>query len=417
MPSILFVNRVFPPDPGATGRCLADLAHACAAAGWRVTVLTDGGPPAGAAPPESGSGGVTVAWTGRSLDGRESRLAGYLGALRRLACRGLALPRHDVVVTLSDPPLLALAGPMLAARHSAALLHWSHDVYPALLPRLGTAVPPGMLGFVSRRMAAALARHDPVVAIGRCMAARLTAEGVPAARVHVVPNWPDPAIRPVPHAENRWRAELGLGPGGQFVVGYCGNFGLAHPLAGVLAAAERLQRADAPVLFLMVGDGRGHAAVLEGAAARGLTNMRFLPRQPAACLAEVMSAADLHLAVMRRDAEGLLVPSKAMGGLAAGRPCLFLGPAGSEAARLLLDHGCGAVLDPDDGTAIAATVEAYRRDPARTAAEGARAAAAAAGWQVADAGQRFRSLLAGLVEARTAAGGTCLPACRVQPHG
>jgi colanic acid biosynthesis glycosyl transferase WcaI len=41
-PSILFINRVLPPDHGATGRCLADLATRFAAEGWRVTVLADG---------------------------------------------------------------------------------------------------------------------------------------------------------------------------------------------------------------------------------------------------------------------------------------------------------------------------------------------------------------------------------------
>jgi colanic acid biosynthesis glycosyl transferase WcaI len=41
-PSILFINRVFPPDRGATGRCLADLATRFAAQGWRVTVLACG---------------------------------------------------------------------------------------------------------------------------------------------------------------------------------------------------------------------------------------------------------------------------------------------------------------------------------------------------------------------------------------
>jgi NAD(P)-dependent dehydrogenase (short-subunit alcohol dehydrogenase family) len=41
-PSVLFMNRVYPPATGATGRVLRDLARAFAKAGWQVTVITCG---------------------------------------------------------------------------------------------------------------------------------------------------------------------------------------------------------------------------------------------------------------------------------------------------------------------------------------------------------------------------------------
>jgi hypothetical protein len=41
-PSVLFLNRVYPPVRGATGRVLRDLARSFAADGWSVTVLTTG---------------------------------------------------------------------------------------------------------------------------------------------------------------------------------------------------------------------------------------------------------------------------------------------------------------------------------------------------------------------------------------
>lgn len=377
-PSILFVNRVFPSDRGASGRCLADLAERAARAGWRVTVLADGAGPAEALC------GVAVVRAGGRGEGRPG-LRGYLAALIRLTVRALALPRHDVVVTMTDPPLLALAGPLLAMRHGAAV-HWCHDLFPALLPVLGVRLPSAVVRPLEGAMAAALRRHGRVIAIGRCMAGRLRALGVrePA----VVPNWGDPAIRPLPRAASGLRAELELGE--RFTVAYAGNFGLAHPLGGLLAAA-----ADLPeVAFLLVGDGRRHAAVAE--AAGRLDNVRLLPFQPSGRLSDTLAAADLHVAVMDPRAEGLLVPCKVYGALAAGRPCLFLGPAGGEAARLLAEHGCGAVLDPGDAAGLAAAVRAYVADPARRAVEGARALAAAEAWNADAAAARFLALVAAL---------------------
>lgn len=386
-PSILFINRVFPLDRGASGRCLADLAGRAARAGWRVTVLADG------AAPSEAPRGVTLVRPGGAGEGRPT-LRGYLSALMRLTVRGLALPRHDVVVTMTDPPLLALAGPLLSLRHRATL-HWCHDLFPMLLPVLGVRLPVVVQGVLRAAMAGALKRHDAVVAIGRCMAERLRGLGVPDAVLTVLPNWGDPAIRPLPRDASPLRAELRLG--GRFTVAYAGNFGLAHPLDALVEAAAALPE----VAFLLVGDGRGHAAAV--AAAGRLANVHLMPFQPAERLADTLAAADLHLAVMDPRAEGLLVPCKVAGALAAGRPCLFLGSPGSEAARLITDHACGAVLDPADAGGLAATISAYVADPARCAAEGGRALAAAAAWDADAAAARFLALAAALRPARCAA--------------
>ena len=153
--------------------------------------------------------------------------------------------------------------------------------------------------------------------------------------------------------------------------------------------------------FLLVGDGRGHAAVAN--AAERLPNIHLLPFQPAARLADTLAAADLHVAAMDPRAEGLLVPCKVASALTAGRPCLFLGPPGSEAARLLAEQRCGAVLDPTDAVGLAATIRAYAADPARCAGEGARALAASAAWNADAAAARFLALAAAVRPAPCAA--------------
>nr|WP_281416124.1 glycosyltransferase family 4 protein [Azospirillum rugosum] len=397
-PSILFVNRVFPPDQGATGRCAFDLTKRMAEAGWRVSVVADGDGPS-AAPP-----GVTVVRTGASLKeggpgengmrrGAAPMVRGYLDSLRRLTLRAMRLPRHDVVVTMTDPPLMARVGPMLAAWHGAAAIHWCHDLYPALLPVLGLRIPDPLYRLVEWSVAGAMRRHDAVVAIGRCMARRLAALGVPSDRIVLLPNWAEPGIRPVAREGNGFRADLGLGD--RFTVAYSGNLGLAHPMGGLLDAATELARTDPDIAFLVIGEGRGRPALEAAAAARGLSNLRVLPLQPAGRLSESLSAADLHLASMDPRAEGLLVPCKVAGALAAGRPCLFLGPAGSEAAALV--DGCGRTLDPADGTGLAAVLRGYARDPARYAEEGRRALSVSARWDADTAAWRFAALAESLL--------------------
>ncbi|PWC82439.1 glycosyl transferase [Azospirillum sp. TSH100] len=374
-----------------------------AAAGWRVTVVADGERSGGEPPEHATSAGITVIRTGAAVAGGDRPDArAYLDSLRRLTAQALRLSRHDLVVTMTDPPMLALAGPGLAAWHGAASLHWCQDLYPDLLPVLGVRMPAPLRRSAQHGMAWALRRHDAVAAIGRCMHNRIIAAGVKADRVNLLPNWPDPAIRPAGKAENGLRHSLGLQKGdGRFLVAYSGTLGLAHPMDGVLEAAASLQVSNPDVLFLLVGEGRGFAAVEEGARRRGLRNIRRLPWQPADRLAECLSAADLHLVVMDPAAVGMLVPSKLAGVQAAGRPCLFLGPAGSEAATRV--EGCGLVIDPFDGMAIADAVRAYAVNPGRCAAEGERAARLAQAWTADRAATAFVGLAERLVETRRAA--------------
>ncbi|KAA0581351.1 glycosyltransferase family 4 protein [Azospirillum sp. B21] len=394
-PSILFINRVFPPDRGATGRCLRDLATRMADAGWRVTVVADGPESRADAP-----AGIALHRTGGSVpEGERPDARAYIESLCRLTGLALCLPRHDVVVTMTDPPMLALAGPMLAARHGAASLHWCQDLYPDLLPVLGVRMPSMLCRLAEWGMARSLRRHDGVIAIGRCMRDRIAAMGVKGERLCLLPNWPDPAIRPLPKEGNGFRSSLGVEEGeSRFLVAYSGTLGLAHPMDGVLEAATRLQDSDPGVLFLLTGEGRGFGAVEEKARRRGLRNLRRLPWQPADRLAESLSAADLHLVTMHPAAEGMLVPSKLAGVQAAGRPCLFLGPRGSEAAARVA--GCGLVIDPFDGAAIAETVRSYAADPVRCAVEGAHAASQSAVWTADRAATTFASVAEGLLPAR-----------------
>ncbi len=65
---------------------------------------------------------------------------------------------------------------------------------------------------------------------------------------------------------------------------------------------------------------------------------------------------------MRQELSGLVVPSKVYGVLAAGRPCIFLGPEESEAAQFIREHGCGSVLANATGGRLASCLTQWVND-------------------------------------------------------
>jgi colanic acid biosynthesis glycosyl transferase WcaI len=356
--SILFLNRVYPPVPGATGEMLRGMAEGLVERGHEVTVVTSGRTDL---PPSSVVNGVRIERVGSSDIDRSShvRRGLHYAALYPLFLqKALTLPRHDVVVTKTDPPMLAILGPVIAGLKGSRTIHWAQDVYPELAGALGVIDTEGMLYRSLLALSTwALRRHDAIVAVGRCMKEKIAERGIDPDRIHVIPNWADPDIRPISHAENPFRQEHGLD--GKFVVMYSGNMGLAHPFEEVLDAAEELS-SDQDVVFLFIGDGPRKASLEQAVRERRLTNVRFLPFQPRERLSESLSAGDVHIVTMEEEVAGLVVPSKIYGILAVGRPYVFLGPQYSEAAMTAAEAEGTRQNETDAATRVVPMILQFR---------------------------------------------------------
>ena len=382
---IIFVNRFFHPDHSATSQLLSDLAFDLAAAGQPVVVVTSrllyDDPTQRLAANESVNGvrirRVATTGFGRSnLLGRFVDLASfYVSAFAAL----LRVAGHDdLVVAKTDPPLLSVVAAAATALKGARLINWLQDVYPEVASALGVRALAGPLGGIltGLRNASLRVAHTNVV-LGERMASHLRAAGVPPQRIAIAPNWSDETqIVPVAHAANPLRAEWGLQ--GKYVVGYSGNLGRAHEYETMLGAAREL-RGEPDVVFLVIGGGHHTRALGLAADAAGLSNIVFKPYQPFGALAASLSAADIHWISLRPELEGLIVPSKVYGILAAGRPVLAVTDPDGEIARLVRTHGCGLHVTPGDPKAFAAAVRALAGDATRAAALGAAARAAAEG--------------------------------------
>lgn len=366
-PSILFINRVYPRDRGATGRLLRDLAHGFARQGWRVTVLC-----AGPQTCVEQDGPVTIRRIGLAGSGRS--VAGGLWALMRLSFAATFSEKPDLVITMTDPPLLVLAGRLISGLRRTKHIHWCQDLYPDLLPVLGYRIPRFLLRVAQTLTRASLRACDRVVAIGRCMARHLTQGGLDPRKIEILPNWPDlglvymypessatspPPARPPLAGVRPWDRLL-KDESRKFRILYAGNIGKAHPFESLLDAAEIVAARYPEIEFVFVGDGKGHERLAAERARRGLTNIRQLPWQPADQLRALMESGDVHLVSMNPEAAGMIVPSKIYSAIAVGRPCIFVGPHGSEAARILADYRAGTTIPPGNPALLADTVIRYR---------------------------------------------------------
>jgi len=374
---VVFVNRFFYPDFAPTGLHAADVAFDLAAAGREVHAVTsrlayDG--EAAGFPAEETVRGVRVhrVWTtsfgrgslaGRALDYLSFYFSAFF-ALVEIARRG------DIVVAKTDPPLTSVVAALAALLRGARLVNWLQDIFPETAARSGVRLARGPLGAMVRGLRDwSLRQAAANVVLGDRMAATVRSL-VPGAFMRVVPNWADgAAIRPMAPAASGLRREWGLE--GMFVAGYSGNLGRVHDCETLLSAARLLQREEG-VAFAVVGGGFHVPQVL----AQRLANVTVRGYVPEERLGESLAAFDVHLVSLRPEFEGLVVPSKFYGAMAAGRAVIFIGDADGEIARLLREHGCGLTVAQGDAEGLARAIRELRADPDRLRAMGERARAA-----------------------------------------
>jgi glycosyltransferase involved in cell wall biosynthesis len=409
---VCFFNRSYWPDQAATGQLLTELAQDLVSQhGWTASVV------AGRAlhgshevrkstrlvEVEEHAGVRILRANGTAFDRRRfaGRAANYLTYFTSALASTARIGSQDVVVSLTDPPILGLAALLAARRAGARFVFLCEDIFPevaALLEDFQSAAVNRMLDRINRYL---LREADAVVALGERMKRRLVEEkGAASSRVHVIHNWADcDAIMPGPK-DNAFSRAHGLAD--RFVLMHSGNVGLSQNLDLLVEAAARLQSCERLVIAV-VGDGARRQALQDQAARRGLTNIRFFPYQPKELLHESFASADAFLVSLKPGLEGYIVPSKLYGILASGRPFVAAVDPSCEAAMIAREHQCGTVAPPGDVEALVAAIAALHDNPAATGAMGANARRASLRYDRRLAVQAYHDLFAGLNQARSAA--------------
>jgi colanic acid biosynthesis glycosyl transferase WcaI len=376
---VCYFNRSYWPDTGATGQLLTELAEDLVSThGMAVTVVA--GYPAryeGAGLPasETRNGVRIVRARGTTLSPRSfaGRATNYLTYFVSALWIALRLPKQDVTVALTDPPIIGLAA--LAARPKRGMVFFCQDIFPevaSLLEDFRSRTVNAALEWLNRFL---VQRATRIVALGETMASRLVqGKGADPRKITIIHNWADTAaIVPSPKA-NPFAIEHGLAD--RFVLLHAGNIGLGQNLDVVIDAAALLRdRADIVILF--IGDGNRKPALEAPVRDRGLSNVRFLPYQPRDQLRWTYASSDACLVSLKPGLSGYIVPSKVYPILAAGRPFIAAVDSLSEVAALAERHRCGVVVAPGDARALADAIVRMVDQPMERSAMGKKARIAA----------------------------------------
>ncbi len=362
---ILLLNQFFWPDSAATSQFLTDLARGLAARGHEVYAISSEG---GGYALEDLSDPPPVEMhrvrTTRFMHGALGRVLSYGSFFLGCFARGMTVARPDLVITLTTPPLLSLIGNALKLFRGSRHFIWEMDVYPDVAVDLEYFARGGVLDRVTGLLADfSRRRADGLLALGPCMKDRLVARGLPEEKIHIAENWADGRlIQPVAHRAGDER----------LTVLYSGNLGLAHDIETILGAMSELEQ-DRLFRFVFAGGGPLRKQLAAACQNDGIESAEFRPYSPKTNLGESLGAGDIGLVTQRAASVGSVVPSKAYGLLAAGRPILYIGPRSSTVGQLVRKHNCGWQIDCGDVASLTALLRLLAQNREQVAAAGARA--------------------------------------------
>jgi glycosyltransferase involved in cell wall biosynthesis len=343
---ILLLNQAFYPDLVSTGQHLSELAVALAERGHQVTVIAGRRAydnPEKIFPARETWRGIQIFRVYSTRFGKAAkwrRAADFASFIMFCCARLLLLPRQDVVVALTTPPLISFIGAWRAKFWRAKFCYWVMDLNPDEAIAAGWLRADSFIGKILERMSRfSLNQADRIIALDRFMSDRIAAKGISQEKIAVIPPWShDNDVRFDSAGREHFRKLHGLD--GKFVVMYSGNHSPVHPLDTVMQAAERLKN-DPGIVFCFIGGGSEFARVKKWAVETKNSQVLCLPYQPLDKLSASMSAADAHLVVLGEAMLGTVHPCKIYNILAVGAPVIYIGPQPSHVSEVLDRLGDG----------------------------------------------------------------------------
>jgi colanic acid biosynthesis glycosyl transferase WcaI len=376
---VLLLNLYYPPDTSATAKMAQTVVEALAA-NHDITVLC-GRPsydPTERRPwrlsQTENLDRVRIVRVGSTDYPRlqmKKRVLNYLTYVLLAVPQALFL-QCDVILAMTDPPFAGIVGAFVALLKGKPYVYNIRDMYPDMAVG-GSIVDLGLLSRIWEKLHRwALRRATRVVVLGEDMRNRILAKSVDPTRIVIVRDGTELASASNTSSQDSTVIQA-IRQEFRFVLLHAGNLGFYGAWDTLLNAADRLK--DDGVGIVFVGDGAQRDRLQ--AASAGIPNVRFLPFFPGSKIPSVLAAADAHIITVKRGLEGVVVPSKMYGILAAGKPIVALAPPECDVVSIGEAKGFSISADPSDPAQFAYVVEQLARDPERVRRMGAAASAAA----------------------------------------
>jgi colanic acid biosynthesis glycosyl transferase WcaI len=278
--------------------------------------------------------------------------------------------KQDVVLGLTNPPLLPAVLAMLGVVNRFRLIVLVHDVYPEALYAVETSTGRLLPAVFDRINSWALRRARHVIVIGRDMQ-RLVSAKLRMASGHTVliPNWSDIGEAAAAAA----RSMQATNPQSPLVIQYSGKMGVTHNPRLLAQTALLLQQRGSPVRLQVYSWGAKLAELRAAIGELSVRNIDLGEPCPRERLPQQLAQGDVGLILMRPGMAGVSVPCRLYNLLAMGKPVIAAVEPESEIGQVVAESNLGWLADPNDPVSLADAICAAEQRRSELSHMGARA--------------------------------------------
>ncbi|MCK5615504.1 glycosyltransferase family 4 protein, partial [Candidatus Pacearchaeota archaeon] len=270
------------------------------------------------------------------------RFVNFLSYAVNSLIAGLLLSRHDVILTVSHPPLLIGMNSWIISRiKGCKYIYCLQDIYPDILHGLKILRKGWMYSLMRMLELFVYNKSAAICVLSSAMSENLVNKKVPMEKIHIVPHFSDAdKIVPLPKIND---FSKGAGLDLKFVVLLPGSVSYRYGIDTIFECAKNL-RDNADIVFVFIDRGELREDLKQKVKGENMGNVHFLPFQPADKFGSVLASADVCLVPLDGSFASYSVPSKLYNIMQSARPAVAISDEKSEVAKIIKEAGCGMVV-------------------------------------------------------------------------
>lgn len=259
----------------------------------------------------------------------------------------------DLFIYTSEPPFMAFLAYLIFLIFRKPFIIILYDLYPDILVNTNTIGADTFLIKAWRFLNQIVyKKSNNLIVLSKPMKYKILSsyKNLDESKISIIYSWVDTnKIKPIPKKENFFINDNDLR--NKFIVLYSGNFGRCHDIETIKESVDLLKIHD-DILFLFIGSGPRLPALKNYCLLNNLTNAIFMSPQPLSVLPYSLAAADLALVTQLENTNGLIVPSKLYGHLAASTPIGAVCSSGSYLTKIINDNDFGKSFQNGDSIGL-----------------------------------------------------------------
>ncbi|EHL68890.1 TPA: glycosyltransferase family 4 protein [Bacillus cereus] len=270
------------------------------------------------------------------------RIANFFSFFMSMLLRFPSLFKYECVLVYSNPPILPLIPYLISRITKTKFIFVAFDIYPDNALKLGAIKKDG---FIEKLMKSINKRvygyASSVVALGNEMKHYMLEQGLVSEeeKIKVIPNWySDNKITDNDIVFNEEFKDLR--EKWPFIVLYSGNMGTAQDMDTILECISMLKNRE-DILFIFTGHGNKVSYVKEYLNSNEIKNAKIDGFLLGSDYIDILKISDVCLVSLAEGIEGIGVPSKTYGYLAAGKPVLAIMSDKTDIAKNLREYNAG----------------------------------------------------------------------------